>query len=198
MARISKEARVQVRLRLLASAAQHFAEHGFKGANINQISVDAGFAKGTVYNYFSSKEELFSAILAVGTEETVRRYRARDLPDNLRDHLQAIVEEDVALVLEQEAMAKVFVRELLSSSPTTRELVHAGIAPLVVLVVELLEGSQSRGELRQDRSATELSTAFLGMITMAYVQNWSSDGRRPTWEELPAFVVSMFLDGALA
>ena len=62
MARITKEARVQVRIKLLQSGATHFAARGLAGANINQISVDAGFAKGTVYNYFASKEALVAGL----------------------------------------------------------------------------------------------------------------------------------------
>ena len=43
----------QTRQQLLQAAAEEFAGRGYSGANINRISLAAGFAKGTIYNYFS-------------------------------------------------------------------------------------------------------------------------------------------------
>ena len=61
-------------IRLVAPVAARF-EHELTGANINRISTDAGCAKGTVYNYFPSREALFSAVLEGGSEQAVARYR---------------------------------------------------------------------------------------------------------------------------
>ncbi len=67
MARIKKEDREKVldhtRQRLLEAAAQEFAVAGYSEANINTISIAAGFAKGTVYNYFPSKRSLLLALI---------------------------------------------------------------------------------------------------------------------------------------
>lgn len=53
----------ETRQLLLEAAAQEFAREGFKGANINRISIAAGFAKGTVYNYFESKRALMLSLI---------------------------------------------------------------------------------------------------------------------------------------
>ena len=58
-----KKAKADVRQRLLEAAIQEFAQNGYDAANINTISLNAGFAKGTIYNYFPSKMELMLAIL---------------------------------------------------------------------------------------------------------------------------------------
>jgi len=51
------------RQKLLQAAAAMFAENGYVGANINKISTAAGFAKGTIYNYFPSKRALMLALI---------------------------------------------------------------------------------------------------------------------------------------
>jgi TetR/AcrR family transcriptional repressor of nem operon len=51
------------RRRLLDAATAEFARAGYDGANINRISKAAGFAKGTIYNYFPSKRALMLALL---------------------------------------------------------------------------------------------------------------------------------------
>ena len=53
----------ETRKKLLDAAAVEFAAKGFQGANINHISQSAGFAKGTIYNYFPSKRELMLALI---------------------------------------------------------------------------------------------------------------------------------------
>jgi AcrR family transcriptional regulator len=48
---------------LLQAATEEFAREGYLGANINRISKNAGFAKGTIYNYFESKRALMLALI---------------------------------------------------------------------------------------------------------------------------------------
>lgn len=48
-------------LEILGAARTVFAEHGFRDATLDQIAAAAGTAKGTLYLYFSSKEEIFAS-----------------------------------------------------------------------------------------------------------------------------------------
>lgn len=52
-------------------ALRLFAEHGYHGVTMDQIVSEAGGSKATIYRYFSSKEELFEALIddvRAGTE----------------------------------------------------------------------------------------------------------------------------------
>jgi AcrR family transcriptional regulator/flavodoxin len=53
-----EQMRSETRQRLLNAATVEFARVGYDRANIDKISKAAGFAKGTVYNYFESKRAL--------------------------------------------------------------------------------------------------------------------------------------------
>jgi AcrR family transcriptional regulator len=57
------QAQSETRQRLLEAATQEFARQGYEKANINQISLSAGFAKGTIYNYFESKRMLMMELI---------------------------------------------------------------------------------------------------------------------------------------
>ncbi|HSL15622.1 MAG TPA: helix-turn-helix domain-containing protein [Actinomycetota bacterium] len=46
---------------ILDVAMRHFAEHGYRGAHIEDIAGEVGVAKGTVFLHFGSKEGLFLA-----------------------------------------------------------------------------------------------------------------------------------------
>ena len=58
-----KQIKSETRRKLLHAAADEIASLGYDGANINRISEAAGYAKGTIYNYFSSKRELMLALI---------------------------------------------------------------------------------------------------------------------------------------
>ena len=66
----------ETRTLLLRAATEEFAKEGYTGANINQISIHAGFAKGTIYNYFNSKRSLMLDLIdeiAAGHVEFIDR-----------------------------------------------------------------------------------------------------------------------------
>jgi AcrR family transcriptional regulator len=54
-----KEAR---KAQIIAAAARVFANKGFTGTAIAEIAIEAGIGKGTIYEYFESKEDLFFAV----------------------------------------------------------------------------------------------------------------------------------------
>ena len=52
--------------RILDGALNVFKSNGLEGATMDEIANASGFGKGTLYYYFKSKEEVFSAILVEG------------------------------------------------------------------------------------------------------------------------------------
>ncbi|MBI9074801.1 MAG: TetR/AcrR family transcriptional regulator [Desulfatibacillum sp.] len=54
-----EELRIERKNKLLQAAARVFSEKGYAGTTISDVAARAGMGKGTVYGYFSSKEELF-------------------------------------------------------------------------------------------------------------------------------------------
>jgi AcrR family transcriptional regulator len=66
---VDEAMRAQRREELLASAAKVFAENGYQGTDMQALADEAGVAKGTVYLYFASKEELFLAAVDHGVKQ---------------------------------------------------------------------------------------------------------------------------------
>ncbi|QTF08625.1 TetR/AcrR family transcriptional regulator [Brenneria izadpanahii] len=58
---------------IITAAAQLFLEIGYERASMNEVAKRVGGSKATLYNYFTSKEELF--------ETVVRTYSARFLTE---------------------------------------------------------------------------------------------------------------------
>jgi len=53
----------ETKLKILDAAAKTFGEYGYHQATMTKIAEQAGVAKGTVYWYFTSKEDLFLGLL---------------------------------------------------------------------------------------------------------------------------------------
>ena len=47
---------------IVGVAMRHFAEHGYRGAHVEDIAAEVGVAKGTVFLHFGNKEGLFLAV----------------------------------------------------------------------------------------------------------------------------------------
>ncbi|MFQ5699967.1 MAG: TetR/AcrR family transcriptional regulator [Myxococcota bacterium] len=65
------------RRRILDAARQVFFERGFEAANLDEVAAVAQVAKGTLYRYFSSKAELYVAVLAHNADVFVERMQAQ-------------------------------------------------------------------------------------------------------------------------
>jgi AcrR family transcriptional regulator len=68
---------------ILAAALACFTERGFAGTRMDDVAAKAGVTKGTVYLYYSNKEELFEAVVR------------RELVPNI-DRMEAALAEPVA------------------------------------------------------------------------------------------------------
>ena len=196
MPRITAEEKRRTREKLLKTAADHFAEHGLEGANVDQISVAAGFAKGTLYNYFASKEELFASVVEQGAELAARR--AGDLPtgSSARERLLHLARADVEVLREQEAFTKVLVREALGFRAETYPLLLQHLSPYISRVQQVIDDGVACGELRGEVPSLQLAMLFTGLLSLSYVQHWGSGGVWPVLDDVPDFVVTAFLDGA--
>lgn len=51
------------RTAIVDAAVGIFAKKGYRDTTLNEIAITAEFGKGTIYNYFKSKEDIYSAII---------------------------------------------------------------------------------------------------------------------------------------
>jgi AcrR family transcriptional regulator len=86
------------RSEILAIAARHFAEHGYEGTTIRQISDEAGILSGSLYYHFSSKEEIMHELLRPFVDRSILKYREMS---SLRDSVDIVAEKLLRMSLEQ-------------------------------------------------------------------------------------------------
>jgi AcrR family transcriptional regulator len=122
----NKQEREAIRERLLEVGEQLFARYGLRKTTISEIIRDARIGKGTFYQHFESKEDLFLAIQEkVETELASRRQAAlRGLNRDPRRMVRTLFTSAVSALREhpflQQLMDPELLAELLRKAPPAR------------------------------------------------------------------------------
>lgn len=88
-------------LEVLNVASDYFLRHGYQGTSVNAIARNSGISKESIYRYFSSKKELFEAVIAKELEEYQFKLHKIDFEFDsiaLDEALRSIAESIVAAV----------------------------------------------------------------------------------------------------
>lgn len=155
------------RQQLLKAAIAAFARAGYEQANINAISEEAGFAKGTVYNYFASKQDLLLAVIdSLGQEHFA--YIAAEVRSTSSplERLKRFYQAGFAFVGNHPAEAKVLITTLYSSTNQFREPMGKAYLPMFALVQdEIVKPGVEQGIFTSDNptlTTSLLMTLYLG------------------------------------
>lgn len=193
MPRVTAAARDANRRALLDAGAAAFAELGRAGARIDDISLAAGLAKGTVYNHFESKDALFEAVLREAC--ALADDSADTIPGEATagERLAGFVAGNLEWAAARPALARVFARELLAGDDETRALLLEASAHCVGSVRAILADGAERGELRSDLPFDALAVMFLCHANLLVAQSWSAGWPAPA--DLPKMAATLFLRG---
>src|SRR5260221_4043992 len=104
--RKSKIARDERRAAILDIAMNEFLAAGYAATSMSSIAARIGGSKATLYNYFSSKEELFEACVTARCEQLQAIiYEVEAEGGDFRASLQRVGERFLALILSDDAIA---------------------------------------------------------------------------------------------
>ncbi|WP_243230638.1 TetR/AcrR family transcriptional regulator [Microbacterium sp. CIAB417] len=158
MPRASAAEAAETARRILAVAADHFAEHGFAAASVDDIARSAGVTRGAVYHHYASKRGLFTTV-ATAQQQTVaeaiatrtERSRPQDaLREGSHAFLDAITQGAAARILLVDGPAVLTWedwRRMDAAGPETElraGLAEAGIAPeLIDAMTAALSGAMN-------------------------------------------------------
>lgn len=137
----------QTREQLLLAAWHHFRDKGFDDTTVEEITDSADVAKGTFFNYFSSKEEVLAALATWGLRHLFKQIDpAHGGPDSPLEQLGMLLGEVAVNIVGngrfgQRMLAEYWQRHAQLEEPGT-SLWHK--------VVDLVKAAQGRGEIRPD------------------------------------------------
>jgi AcrR family transcriptional regulator len=178
---------------LILSATHCFSAKGFSATSIQDIASHAGVAKGNVYHYFTSKDDVLRLILHRVLDDLLGG--VDDLPyDELNpvDQLHAFMGEMVDLVARNRDGVAIFVQERRWLSEEGFEDVLARAEEMPERLTVLLQRGIDDGSFRPLTSVKAVALGLIGMATWAY--QWYQPGRiKPA--ELARIYADLVIDG---
>lgn len=138
------------RQRLLEAARDVFAESGFE-ATMDDVAARAGVGVGTAYRRFANKEELIAALFQDRVAELVEVAERALAEEDPWQGIVAYLEGTIELQSCDRGL-----KELVLSSPRSREFVTEARAQLKPRIDELVARAHSAGRLRPGIEATDL------------------------------------------
>ncbi len=142
--------RSEIHERIFRSALDLFAERGFAGTTIEQITERADVGKGTFFNYFPTKEHVFLALgeIQLGVVEA-----ALEDAQNGRDPIRDVLRRLATSLTREPARSPQLLRSLLIanlSGESVREVFTQVLARGREMLTQILEIGRRRGEVRED------------------------------------------------
>lgn len=110
---------------LLDIAIEEFASNNYHNASISRIVARAGIAKGSLYQYFEDKKDLYLYLLDLATEEKMSFFAANQPPDTsigLFPMLRWMMEVSTRLQFSNPKLVQVAYRAMYSDVPFPEEV----------------------------------------------------------------------------
>jgi TetR/AcrR family fatty acid metabolism transcriptional regulator len=93
--------------KILRAALETFLEEGFHNAKMKDIALRAQIGKGTIYEYFHSKEDLFTHSVHIGIENLNKAIMEEALmKSSAREQLEAIIQGNIRLLFQFKHLTK--------------------------------------------------------------------------------------------
>lgn len=102
-----EEIRNEMRNKILHESMIYFARNGFSGTKISDLAKHIGIGQGTIYVYFSSKEELFLEIQKmINRENDIKRVKLlAALPISAEQKIHKLTDTVLTQLMEDESFA---------------------------------------------------------------------------------------------
>ena len=136
------------------AAVDEFASHSFAQASINRIVAESGIAKGSFYQYFDNKTDLFFYLLQLVVEEKLK-YLApvtRNLAhDDFFSMLRKLYRAGIQFAVEHPQYAEIGKRLMASKGmPIYDKVLERNMPTGLDYFETLLKDAIARGEIRED------------------------------------------------
>lgn len=175
----SEKHKEQKKARIIKAAAQVFADRGFSGTVMADIADRAGIGKGTLYEYFDSKEDLFFAVFEWFTQETeaAAKVSISALGGSVSERLAVLSESVMQSWLEMKDHFTLVMEFWAASASSQMKQRFKGYFRQAYedfrrIVAALIREGIEHGEFREDIVPESVAAALVGTWDALLLQAW--------------------------
>ena len=175
----SEKHKEQKKARIIKAAAQVFADRGFSGTVMADIADRAGIGKGTLYEYFDSKEDLFFAVFEWFTQETeaAAKVSISALGGSVSERLAVLSESVMQSWLEMKDLFTLVMEFWAASASSQMKQRFKGYFRQAYedfrrIVAALIREGIEHGEFQEDIVPESVAAALVGTWDALLLQAW--------------------------
>lgn len=174
------------------AALQVFAEDGFHKSTMKKIADLSGVAKGTVYEYFKSKEELLEQLLKERTQEIVEKITAICSKDtDILQQVKELLEFWVLFIEENPLLYRLIQSEAIFQRTGSKAMFYDYIVSQLPMIKERIVALNREKKLK----TTSFYTTFYGILGFidGVAQKWfRCNMDYPLRDEIPVILEVLF------
>ncbi len=157
---------------IISAASLVFREFGFERASMSDIRAKVGGSKATLYNYFTSKEELFLEVMLENAKAQfdVILQAMNSTEDDLQDSLLQFGEKLLTFIYSPEILSfrRLFIDEA-TRSDKGKSFYDRGKKQGEILISAFLQKNMDSGKLRQENP--QIATLhLLGLLESEFIE----------------------------
>ncbi len=184
----------ETRLRLFRCALQLFAERGFSGVTVEEITEAADVGKGTFFNYFESKDHVLGVMAEIQLGKVAE---ALALAADGKRTIQSVLHRLFLRAAEEPGRSPELARALISSflaSEGVRNLIARNMQEGRRMIAGIVAAGQKRGEidrrLKKDKVAIQVLQTFMGTVLFWSLHEepaldvWMEDSFQHFWRSI--------------
>ncbi len=180
--------------KILNSAGEVFARHGFHKATISQIAALAGVADGTLYLYFKNKDDILRQYSSYKSDIFFEKIRQEvEKGQNAEEKLRCLVRCHLSQFQNDKDLAANFRPEVRYSQDVESKVKDISKTYLEILS-EIIEQGQVEGSMRQDLFAALAKRYILGAVD-GVINTWVLAGGKYDLTSLADPLVDLLLTG---
>lgn len=178
---------------IFESALRIFSESGYSEATMDDIAVNAGVAKGTLYYHFKSKEEIFKYVISEGMDVITEEMEnaTKDITDPI-EKIVAVCKVQFGLVHRNKDFFKVVMSQLWGQESRQFELREV-VKVYIGSIEKFLKEAMDAGVLKKGETKFMAYTLF-GSICSGAIYDLINDDLKSI-DNLMDNITSYILDG---
>lgn len=152
---------------ILNYAIEEFASHDYDSASISQVVARSGIAKGSLYQYFSDKRDLYHYLLELAAAKKGELLAQSVPPANMSlfERLHWLFQEMARFQLLYPQLAQLGYRAVNGASPFPEDITAGASGATRQYFAALIEEGKQRGEIRPEVDAEVAAFVFTAALT---------------------------------
>lgn len=163
MPKISEEAKEERKAKILDAALECFSTKGYYASTVDDIVNYSKLSKGSVYNYFKSKEEIFLSLLQQRSEGNLKELTAglARITSPI-EKLRYWIRTDIPYNANKKKFMHVHIESWLYAAdvPHVKEVLRESFDTLFQFTQDIIVQGQEAGEIKQDIDPNAAAAMF--------------------------------------